>query len=80
MTLASGAVNSGSGSQRSIRFDSHSLDDSNFTFDSIDASGMQEQTEKAETRLSISMDAIAEFRVGTSVYTAEQGPRQYVTA
>ena len=73
MTLAPGAINTGSGSQRDIRFDGHSLDDSNFTFDGIDASGVQEQTEKAETRLSISMDAIAEFRVGTSVYTAEQG-------
>ncbi|MBZ5604464.1 MAG: carboxypeptidase regulatory-like domain-containing protein [Acidobacteriia bacterium] len=73
MALAPGAINSGSGSQRDIRFDGHSLDDSNFTFDGIDASGVQEQTEKAETRLSISMDAIAEFRVGTSVYTAEQG-------
>jgi hypothetical protein len=73
MTLAPGAINTGGGSQRDIRFDGHSLDDSNFTFDGIDASGIQEQTEKAETRLSISMDAIAEFRVGTSVYTAEQG-------
>lgn len=73
MTLAPGAINTGGGAQRDIRFDGHSLDDSNFTFDGIDASGVQEQTEKAETRLSISMDGIAEFRVGTSVYTAEQG-------
>ena len=33
MALAPGAINSGSGSQRDIRFDGHSLDDSNFTFD-----------------------------------------------
>jgi hypothetical protein len=73
MTLAPGAINTGAGSQRDIRFDGHSLDDSNFTLDGIDISGVQEQTEKAETRLSISLDSIAEFRVATSVYTAENG-------
>ena len=73
MTLVPGAINTGNGGQRSIRFNGHSLDDSNFTFDGIDTSGVQEQTQKAETRLSISLDAIAEFRVATSVYTAENG-------
>src|SRR6202008_4798961 len=73
MELTPGAVNSGGGSQRDIRFDGHSLDDSNFTFDGIDTSGVQEQTQKAETRLSISLDSIAEFRVASSVYTAESG-------
>jgi hypothetical protein len=73
MTLAPGAINTGDGGQRSIRFNGHSLDDSNFTFDGIDTSGVQEQTQKAETRLSISLDSIAEFRVASSVYTAESG-------
>lgn len=73
MMLAPGAINTGDGGQRSIRFDGHSLDDSNFTFDGIDTSGVQEQTQKAETRLSISLDSIAEFRVASSVYTAESG-------
>ncbi|MDQ1469886.1 MAG: hypothetical protein QOJ99_1366, partial [Bryobacterales bacterium] len=73
MILAPGAINTGDGGQRSIRFNGHSLDDSNFTFDGIDTSGVQEQTQKAETRLSISLDSIAEFRVATSVYTAESG-------
>ena len=73
MTLVPGAINTGNGGQRSIRFNGHSLDDSNFTFDGIDTSGVQEQTQKAETRLSISLDSIAEFRVATSVYTAENG-------
>src|SRR5882757_6662470 len=73
MTLAPGAINTGNGGQRSIRFDGHSLDGSNFTFDGIDTSGVQEQTQKAETRLSISLDSIAEFRVASSVYTAENG-------
>lgn len=73
MMLAPGAINYGDGAQRSIRFSGHSLDDSNFTFDGVDTSGVQEQTQKADTRLNIALDAIAEFRVSTSNYTAETG-------
>jgi hypothetical protein len=73
MMLAPGAVNYGDGAQRSIRFSGHSLDDSNFTFDGIDTSGIQEQTQKADTRLNIALDSISEFRVSTSNYTAETG-------
>src|SRR5215471_17840148 len=71
--LAPGAVNCGDGAQRSIRFAGHSLDDSNFMFDGVDTSGVQEQTQKADTRLNIALDSIAEFRVSTSNYTAETG-------
>ena len=71
--LAPGAINYGDGAQRSIRFSGHSLDDSNFTFDGVDTSGVQEQTQKADTRLNIALDAISEFRVSTSNYTAETG-------
>ncbi len=73
MLLAPGAVNYGDGAQRSIQFSGHSLDDSNFTFDGVDTSGVQEQTQKADTRLNIALDSIAEFRVSTSNYTAETG-------
>src|SRR5215475_8347931 len=73
MLFAPGAINYGDGAQRAIRFSGHSLDDSNFTFDGIDTSGVQEQTQKADTRLNIALDAIAEFRVSTGVYTAESG-------
>ncbi|HKF56360.1 MAG TPA: TonB-dependent receptor [Blastocatellia bacterium] len=73
MLLAPGAINYGDGAQRAIRFSGHSLDDSNFTFDGVDTSGVQEQTQKADTRLNIALDAIAEFRVSTGVYTAESG-------
>ncbi len=73
LLLAPGAVNYGDGAQRAIRFSGHSLDDSNFTFDGVDTSGVQEQTQKADTRLNIALDAIAEFRVSTGVYTAESG-------
>ena len=71
--LAPGAINYGDGAQRSIRFSGHSLDDSNFTFDGVDTSGVQEQTQKADTRLNIALDSIAEFRVSTANYTAETG-------
>jgi outer membrane receptor protein involved in Fe transport len=73
MLLAPGAVNYGNGAQRAIRFSGHSLDDSNFTFDGVDASGVQEQTQKADARLNIALDAIDQFRVSTSDYTAESG-------
>jgi outer membrane receptor protein involved in Fe transport len=73
MLLVPGAINYGDGAQRSIRFSDHSLDDSNFTFDGVDTSGIQEQTQKADTRLNIALDAISEFRVSTSNYTAESG-------
>ena len=76
MLLAPGAINYGDGAQRAIRFNGHSLDDSNFTFDGIDTSGVQEQTQKADTRLNIALDSIAEFRVSTAVYTAESGRRR----
>ncbi len=73
MTLVPGAVNTGDGGQRSINFNGHSLDDSNFMFDGIDTSGVQEQTQKADTRLNVSLDSIQEFRVSSAVYTAEAG-------
>jgi hypothetical protein len=73
MTLAPGAINVGGGSQTSIRFVGRSRDDNNFTFDGIDASGVQEQPQKADARLNISLDSIAEFRVNSAVYTAESG-------
>jgi hypothetical protein len=71
--LANGAVNYGDGSQRSIRFNGHSLDDGMITLDGIDATGVQEQTMKSDTRLAVAIDAISEFRVTTGVYTAESG-------
>ncbi len=73
MMLAPGAINYGDGAQRSIRFAGHSLDDNNFTFDGIDTTGVQEQTQKSDTRLNIALDAIDEFRVSTSNYSAESG-------
>lgn len=71
--LANGAVNYSDGSQRNVRFNGHSLDDGAIMLDGIDATGIQEQTMKSDTRLAVAIDAIAEFRVTTAVYTAESG-------
>src|SRR5437016_9568346 len=71
--LAPGAVNAGAGGQRDIRFVGRGRDDNNFTFDGIDATGVQEQSQKADARLNISLESIAEFRVESAVYTAESG-------
>jgi hypothetical protein len=66
-------VNYSDGSQRNIRFNGHSIDDANYTFDGIDNNGVQEQTQRAETRLNIALDSIAEFRVSTAESGAAGG-------
>jgi Carboxypeptidase regulatory-like domain len=71
--LAPGAVNLGGGGQRDIRFVGRGTDDNNYTFDGLDATGVQEQNQKAAVRLPISLDSIAEFRVASSQYTADKG-------
>ena len=73
MTLAPGAVNLGAGGQRDLRFVGRGIDDSNYTYDGVDATGVQEQSQKVGVRLAISLESIAEFRVSSSVYTADQG-------
>ena len=73
MTLAPGAINVGGGGQRDVRFAGRARDDNNYTFDGIDASGIQEQPQKADARLNISLESIGEFRVNSAVYTAESG-------
>jgi Carboxypeptidase regulatory-like domain/TonB dependent receptor-like, beta-barrel len=73
MTLAPGAVNLGAGGQRDLRFVGRGIDDSNYTYDGIDATGVQEQSQKVGVRLALSLESIAEFRVSSSVYTADQG-------
>jgi hypothetical protein len=73
MALAPGGVNLGGGGQRDMRFVGRAIDDSNYTFDGLDATGVQEQSQKVGVRLAISLDSIAEFRVSSSNYTADKG-------
>lgn len=71
--LAPFAQDDGGGDQRTIRFAGRARDDNNFQFDGVDAGGIQEQAQKSQTRLQISQDAIAEYRVNSALYTAEYG-------
>jgi hypothetical protein len=73
MTLAPGAVNLAGGGQRDLRFVGRGIDDSNYTMDGIDATGVQEQSQKVGARLNISLESIAEFNVSSSVYPADIG-------
>jgi hypothetical protein len=70
---APGAIDTGGSNQRSIRFAGRGLDDSNFTYDGVDATNIVNQTQRAWARLSIPLDAINEFRVDTLMATAEEG-------
>jgi hypothetical protein len=71
--LAPFAQDDGGGDQRTIRFAGRARDDNNFSFDGVDAGGIQEQAQKSQTRLQISEDAVAEYRVDSALYDAEYG-------
>ncbi len=73
MMLAPGAINTGAGTHTSIRFVGRSVDDNNWTFDGIDATGVKDPKQESVARLIISMESISEFRVSSSQYSAETG-------
>lgn len=68
MALVPGAVDTGGSN---IRFLGHGADDNNLRIDGVDATSVRNQTQTS--RLLVSTDAIAEFRVNTAMYTAETG-------
>jgi hypothetical protein len=68
-----GAIDTGGGNQRSVRFAGRGLDDSNFTYDGVDATNVANQTQRPWVRLAIPLDAISEFRVDSLMSTAEEG-------
>lgn len=68
-----GAIDTGGSNQRSVRFAGRGLDDSNFTYDGIDATSIVNQTQRTWVRLAIPLDAIQEFRVDSLTATAEEG-------
>lgn len=72
-TLAPGAIDSGSGSQQTIRFEGNGTDDNNFRLDGVDAGGIFHASLKSALRLQFSTEAIAEFKVDTADYTADTG-------
>ncbi len=71
--LAPGAVDSGSGSQASIRFVGQGIDDNFFRLDGVDASGVLRQSLKSGLRLQFSTEAVSEFKVDAGAYTADTG-------
>ena len=68
-----GAVDTGGSNQRTIRFAGRGLDDSNWTYDGIDATSIVNQTQRSWVRLAIPLDAIQEFRVDSLMASAEEG-------
>jgi hypothetical protein len=73
MALVPGAIDSGGGTQKSIRFAGRGADDNNFRFDGVDATGISNQAPNASYRLQISTEAIAEFKIDTALYGADAG-------
>jgi hypothetical protein len=71
--LAPGAIDSGSGSQQTIRFEGNGTDDNDFRLDGVDASGIFHASLKSALRLQFSTEAIAEFKVDSGDYTADTG-------
>jgi hypothetical protein len=68
-----GAIDTGGSNQRTIRVAGRGLDDSNFTYDGVDATNIVNQTQRQWVRLAIPLDAIAEFRVDTLLAPADGG-------
>ncbi len=68
-----GAIDTGGSNQRTVRFAGRGLDDSNFTYDGVDATNIVNQTQRQWVRLAIPLDAIAEFRVDSLMSTADVG-------
>jgi hypothetical protein len=73
MALVPGAIDSGGGTQKSIRFAGRGVDDNNYRFDGVDATGISNQAPNASYRLQISTEAVAEFKVDTMLFGADTG-------
>jgi Carboxypeptidase regulatory-like domain/TonB dependent receptor len=68
-----GAIDTGGSNQRTIRFAGRGLDDSNWTYDGVDATNIVNQTQRPWVRLAVPLDAIEEFRVDSLMASAEEG-------
>src|SRR3984957_2505154 len=71
--LVPGAIDDGGSTEDQIRFAGLSQEDNNFQMDGVDATGINHQFEKEDLRLQIPVEAIAEFRASSAVYSADQG-------
>jgi hypothetical protein len=73
LSLAPGAVNTGSGNQNNVRFNGRGRDENNFTLDGVDQTGVKDPRQEENLRLVVSTEAISEFRINTATYAADQG-------
>jgi len=73
MALAPGAVDAANGSNTAVRFFATGADDVNYRVDGVDATSIRNQNMRLNSRLLMSEDAIAEFRVNSALFTAESG-------
>ncbi len=71
--LAPGAIDTGSGQQATIRFAGQGIDDTNYRFDGVDASGVLRQALKSGLRLQFSTEAVNEFKIDAGAYLADTG-------
>src|SRR5215472_559780 len=69
--LVPGAVDTGAGDQRTIRFAGHGLDDNNLTLDGVDATAVFNQMQREYVRLTIPLEAIDQFDVKDQTFGAE---------
>src|SRR5262245_3756587 len=67
MALAPGAVDSANGSNTAVHFFATQNDDTNYRVDGVDATSIRNQNMRLNSRLLMSEDAIAEFRVNSAL-------------
>src|SRR5258706_2882005 len=68
-----GAIDDAGSTEDQIRFAGLSQEDNNFHIDGVDATGINHQFEKLDLRLQLPVEAIAEFKASSAVYSAGQG-------
>src|SRR5579862_3723501 len=69
--LVPGAVDTGAGDQRTIRFAGHGLDDNNLTLDGVDATAVFNQMQREYVRLTIPLGSIDQFDVKDQTFGAD---------
>jgi hypothetical protein len=72
-SLVPGAIDDAGSTEDQIRFAGLSQEDNNFHMDGVDATGINHQFEKEDLRLQIPVEAIAEIKMSSAVYNADQG-------
>jgi hypothetical protein len=70
-SLVPGAIDTGAGDQRTIRFAGHALDDNNLTLDGVDATAVFNQMQREYVRLTIPLGSIDQFDVKDQTFGAD---------